>query len=363
MKIKSVRVAAVQVTDEDRLAFEPVRKPTTRDVVVVMIETDSGLDGIGAGFLFGGLFTSLHAAVDELGQLLVGDDPMRPEAIHAKLIAYVDKLRHVGIFRVALSVLDIALWDIAGKAAGEPLWKLFGGRTDNMPAYASGLMDRTLSDDMLQRSAAHVAEKGFRHAKLHLGLPDGSDPDREVRRAVLARDALAPDIQLQVDANDRWHVHQAVDIARRIEDAGVRLSILEDPVDHTDHDGLAHVTRMLSTPVMAGESNWGVAPYQYMIRQRSVDILMVDFIHVGGYTAARKIAAMAEGANMPVVSHLLPEFSVHLIAGIPNGLICEHKEWMWPLFDGLPELKDGNLHLSGRPGHGLSLAPAFRDIF
>jgi L-alanine-DL-glutamate epimerase-like enolase superfamily enzyme len=158
-------------------------------------------------------------------------------------------------------------------------------------------------------------------------------------------------------------VHAAVDIGRQLQDAGVWLSILEDPADHNDHDGLAHITRMLSTPIMAGESNWGVAPFAHMIRQRSVDILMVDLLHVGGYTAGRKIAAMAEGANMPLVSHLLPEFSAHLIAGIPNGLICEHKEWMWPLFDGLPDLKDGAVHLSARPGHGLSLAPDFKDIF
>ena len=88
-----------------------------------------------------------------------------------------------------------------------------------------------------------------------------------------------------------------------------------------------------------------------------------DLLQVGGYTAARKVAAMAEGANFPIVTHLLPEYSVHLGAGVPNGLICEHKEWLWPLFDGLPVLKDGEAFLSERPGQGLALAPAYRDIF
>ncbi len=363
MKIASVRVACAQVTDEDRLALEGARKPTTRDVVVVQIATEGGPEGLAAGFLFGGMTNALHAATEELAALLVGMDAARIEDVHGKLIAYVDKLRHVGIFRIALSLFDIALWDIAGKAQGQPLWKVFGGAKDRMPVYASGQMDRSLTDDMLARSARHVADTGFRHAKLHLGLPDGSDPAREVARAQLAQAALGDAVQLQADVNDRWAVHRAVDIGHRLQDAGVRLSILEDPIDHTDHDGLAHVTRSLTTPVMAGESNWGVAAFNHMIRKRAVDILMVDLLQVGGYTAARKVCAMAEGANMPIVTHLLPEYSVHLGAGIPNGLICEHKEWLWPLFDGLPELSGGEIVLSDRPGHGLSLAPAYRDLF
>lgn len=363
MKIISARVAFVQVTDEDRLALDDARKPTTRDVVVVQIATDDGYEGLAAGFLFGGLTNALHSATEEMAALLVGMDAARIEAVHEKLIKHVDKLRHVGIFRVALSLFDIALWDIAGKAAGQPLWKLFGGTNDRMPVYASGQMDRSLSDDVLARSAAQVAESGFKHAKLHLGLPDGADPAREIERAKLAQDALGPGVRLQADVNDRFAVHRAVDIGHRLQDAGVRLSILEDPIDHTDLDGLAHVTRALTTPVMAGESNWGVAPFRQMIEKRAVDILMVDLLQVGGYTAARKVAAMAEGANFPIVTHLLPEYSVHLGAGVPNGLICEHKEWLWPLFDGLPVLKDGEAFLSERPGHGLALAPAYRDIF
>ena len=363
MKILSTRVACVQVTDEDRLALEEARKPTTRDVVVVQIVTEGGFEGLAAGFLFGGLTNALHSATEEMAALLVGMDASRIEAVHENLISYVDKLRHVGIFRVALSLFDIALWDIAGKAQGQPLWKMFGGANDRMPVYASGQMDRRLSDDVLVRSARHLADAGFKHAKLHLGLPDGSDPAHEVARARLAQKALGDGVQMQADVNDRWAVHRAVDIGHRLQGEGVRLSILEDPVDHTDHDGLAHVTQSLTTPVMAGESNWGVAPFHHMIAKRAVDILMVDLLQVGGYTAARKVCAMAEGANMPIVTHLLPEYSVHLGAGIPNGLICEHKEWLWPLFDGLPELSGGEIRLSDRPGHGLSLAPAYKHLF
>jgi len=201
MKITNVRVAAVTVVDEDRLALEEARKPTSRDVVVVQIETDAGIDGLGASFLFGGMTDALHSGVKEMAALLVGLDPLRTEAIHDLLIKYVDKLRHVGLFRVALSTFDFALWDIIGKAAGEPLWKLFGGKRDSMPVYASGQMDRSLSDDVLERSAAQVTAKGFTNAKLHLGLPDGSDPAKEVARAKRAKDALGDGVRLQVDAN------------------------------------------------------------------------------------------------------------------------------------------------------------------
>ncbi|WP_171060877.1 mandelate racemase/muconate lactonizing enzyme family protein [Poseidonocella sp. HB161398] len=362
MKISNVRVRLAEVHDADGATLAAARQPKTRQVVAVQVEA-GGIEGLGVGFLHGGLTAALLSATEELAGQLPGADAARPEAIAAQLMRHVYKLEDVGLFRVGLSAIDMACWDIIGKAAGLPLWKLLGGARSSIPAYSSGQLHRGLTDEVLAESAAKIAADGFRHAKLHLALPGGHDPAREVARARIAREALGPDVRLQVDANELWSVHEAVDTGHQLQEAGIRLSILEDPVRYTDFAGLARVTDALAAPVMAGESNWGVAPFEHMIRHRSVDILMVDIMQAGGFTAWRKIAAMAEGANLPVVSHLLPELQAHAVAAVPNGLICEYKEWLWPLFDGLPEFRDGCFHLSERPGHGLGLSPEFRDLF
>lgn len=361
MKIASATVRCLAVPDEDEIAIVAARQATVRDIVVIRLETACGLEGLGLCFVFGGLGRALVAACEELAGLIVGDDPMAVEAVAAKMSKHVWQLSNSGIFRKALGAIDCALWDIKGKACNEPLWKLLGGFRDRVPTYASGFLQRHLSDDDLVRSALDVASKGFKRIKLHLALSDHSNPVREVARARLVREALGPDIGLMVDVNERWRVDQAIDIGRHLEEVG--LFCIEDPVRYDDYDGMAKVTRSLSTPVMAGENEWGLNGYQRMIGSSCVDILMIDVMHAGGITPWLKIAGMAEAFNIPVVSHILPEFQAQIVAAVPNGLMAEYKEWTWQLFDGVPELVDGELQLSGRPGHGLTLSRRFAVEF
>jgi enolase-like protein len=120
------------------------------------------------------------------------------------------------------------------------------------------------------------------------------------------REAIGPDIRLMCDINQRWRVEEAIDIGRRVEDAGVGLSWLEDVTTADDYPGLARVTAALSTPVTGGEYLWGIVPFRHMVEARSVDIVMIDLVRVGGITQWMKVAGMAEAFNLPVVSHLIP---------------------------------------------------------
>jgi L-alanine-DL-glutamate epimerase-like enolase superfamily enzyme len=113
---------------------------------------------------------------------------------------------------------------------------------------------------------------------------------------------------------------------------------------------------------MAGENNWGVTPFRQMLDSRSVAILMIDLMHVGGVTPWLKVAAMAEAFNVPVVSHIMPEFQAALVAAVPNGLIAEHKSWTWRLFEGVPDFAGGDFVLSDRPGHGLAFGKEFAPL-
>ena len=171
------------------------------------------------------------------------------------------------------------------------------------------------------------------------------------------REAIGPDIKLMCDINQRWRVEQAIDIGRRVEDAGVGLFWLEDVTTHDDYAGLARVNAALATPICGGELVYGIVPFRHMIEQHSVDYVMIDLIRVGGITQWLKVAGMAEAFNLPVVSHVIPEIHAHLVAAVPNGLTVEYMGWMLRLFEGTAALGNSELVLSDRPGLGL----AFRE--
>jgi L-alanine-DL-glutamate epimerase-like enolase superfamily enzyme len=183
-------------------------------------------------------------------------------------------------------------------------------------------------------------------------------PSQEVERIRLVREAVGPDITLMVDINQRWSVHQAIAIGRQVEELG--LAWLEDVTAHNDYPGLAQVAAALATPVCGGEILYGIEPFRQMLEHRSVDIVMIDLLRVGGIGPWMKVAGMAEAFNIPVVSHLLPEIHVHLVAAAPNATVVEYMPWTWRLFDDPPMPRDGMMTVPTTPGLGFGFA---RDLF
>jgi L-alanine-DL-glutamate epimerase-like enolase superfamily enzyme len=281
----------------------------------------------------------------------VGDDPLRVEAIAAKLRAAAGPSGPAGIFTLALSAIDIALWDIRGKALGEPVSRLIGGHRKEVQTYASGALMRFFTLDHVAKAAARLKEKGFRQMKTQLALPEPTNPEIEVERIRIIREAVGPEVDLMCDINQRWDVRQAVAIGRRVEEFG--LYWLEDVVAPDDYPGLATVAAALSTPIAAGEYVWGTVPFRHMLEARSVDIVMIDLLRAGGITQWMKIAGMAEAFNLPVVNHLCPEISVHLVAAVPNGLTVEYMPWSARLFKEVPQPVNGMLTVPPKPGLGL----------
>jgi L-alanine-DL-glutamate epimerase-like enolase superfamily enzyme len=162
---------------------------------------------------------------------------------------------------------------------------------------------------------------------------------------------VGPDIDLMCDINQRWDVRQAISIGKRIEE--YHLFWLEDVVAHDDYPGLASVTAALATPVAGGEYVYGLVPFRHMLEARSVDIVMIDVLRAGGITQWLKIAGMAEAFNLPVVNHLYPEISVHLVAAVPHGLTVEYMPWSSKLYEEVPLPEKGELAVPNRPGLGL----------
>src|SRR6266852_614472 len=276
-------------------------------------------------------------ADDPLAGLVVGDDPTQVEAVGAKLRRAASSSGPGGIFSLALSAVDIACWDIRGKAVGQSVCALLGGLRDRVPTYASGALMRPHSIDYLAKAGPRLKDLGFRQMKMQCG----SEPtiDVSLQRVRVMRESIGPDVDLMCDINQLWSVHHAIDVGRRLEEAGLHLYWLEDPTTHDDYPGLGRIADALSTPIAAGEYVYGISPFRHLLEHRSIDIVMIDLLRAGGITQWMKIAGMAEAFNLPVVSHLIPEIHVHLIAAIPNGLTVEYMPWTLRLFEETPAIE------------------------
>ena len=317
--------------------------------------TDEGVEGIGVTFFGGGLAATLKSAVDQLGALTIGEDPLRPEAVVEKLRGAAKGSGPAGIFTLACTAIDIALWDIKGKALNQPVWKLLGGFRDRVPCYASGALTRDLTLDEVVSAGPKLVDKGFRQMKTQMALPGKTNARIEADRMRRVREAIGPDIDLMCDINQRWSVQQAISFGKRVEEVG--LYWLEDVTACDDYDGLARVSAALDTPVAGGEYVYGPVSFRHMMEARSVDIIMVDLMRAGGITQWMKIAAMAEAFNLAVVSHLVPEIHVHLVAAVPNGLTVEYMPRALRLYKETPKIEDGMLVVPQKPGLGLEFDP------
>src|SRR3954467_4835884 len=353
MKLASFSTQILAVPEDDPLAGAIETQGATRPVVILSLRTDDGIEGIGVTFYGGALTRTLKSAVDQLCELCIGDDPHRVEAVIAKLRAAAGGLGPGGLFTLALAAIDIALWDIRGKALGQPLWRLLGGPRNRVPAYAGGALRRGLPLDTIVRSAATLKDKGWRQMKTQLALPGDTSSEKEVERMRRVREAIGPEIDLMCDINQRWRPEQAIDIGKRVEDAGVGLFWLEDVTTHDDYAGIARVNAALATPICGGELVYGIVPFRHMIEARAVDFAMIDLVRAGGVTPWLKIAGMAEAFNLPVVSHVIPEFHCQLIAAAPNGLTVEYMGWMLKLFAETPSVESGQMVLTDKPGFGI----------
>ncbi|MEZ5854464.1 MAG: mandelate racemase/muconate lactonizing enzyme family protein [Hyphomicrobiaceae bacterium] len=351
MKITHVMTQIVQLPADEPLADGPQVAGAKRDFVVVKLATADGTEGLGVTFFGGAMTKALRQATEDLGALVKGEDAGNVERIHAKLRDAAGMSGTAGVFTLAISALDTALWDIRAKGLGVSVSRLLGGHRDVVPAYASGALMRQFTLDEVVTAGRRLVERGWTAMKTQLALPGHTTPEIEVNRIKVLREAIGPDIQLMCDINQRWTTWQAISIGNRIEEYNLRW--LEDVSRADDFQGLAEVTRNLKMPVAGGEYVWGIEPFRQMLEMRSVDIAMIDLVRVGGITQWTKVSGMAEAFNIPVVSHLIPEVHVHLIAAIPNGEIVEYMPWTSALFDNPVVPVKGMMTVPTTPGLGL----------
>ena len=293
------------------------RTRTSIDMLLVRVDTDAGITGWGEAFGHR-IFPATRAAIDTLlGPLCIGRDPSQILALNDDLQRVLHGVGRSGPTIYALSGIDIALWDIAGKAAGLPLYRLLGGspRAD-LPAYASLL--RYGAADAVARYTAQALDRGYRHIKLHeITVP-------EVRAA---RDVAGADIPLMVDTNCPWTVPQAIEMARRL--APLDLYWLEEPVWPPEHlAGLAEVRLRGGIATAAGENYGTVWEFRRAFEAGAITYAQPSVTKIGGVTELRRVMTLAEAFGVSVVPHsayfgpgLLA--SIHCIAAMPAESLVE----------------------------------------
>jgi L-alanine-DL-glutamate epimerase-like enolase superfamily enzyme len=354
MKITHVTTRALRTPADNPLVVGLPAPTDTREFVTLELGTDQGAVGLGLTFFGGALTPALKTAVDELARLTVGEDPTQVETITAKLRRAAGSSGPGGIFTLALSAVDIACWDLKGKAMGQSVCGLLGGLRERVATYASGALMRPHPVDYLAKAGPRLRDMGFRQMKMQCG----SEPTvaASVDRVRVMRESIGPDVDLMCDINQLWSVNQAIEVGRGIEP--YHLFWLEDPTTHDDYPGLARIADALTAPIAAGEYHYGITPFRHLLEARSIDIVMIDLVRAGGITQWMKIAGMAEAFNLPVVSHLIPEIHVHLVAAIPNGLTVEYMPWTLRLFEETPPIEGGQLVVPKKPGLGLAFDQA-----
>ncbi|HUC17721.1 MAG TPA: mandelate racemase/muconate lactonizing enzyme family protein [Acetobacteraceae bacterium] len=354
MKITRLLTKTVQV---------PFRKPIlsalgelrSADSVLIFIETDAGLVGEGLSMALNGVRLSvLVEMARSLEPLILGLDPTLDGSFRTRAWRELNFFGTQGVSAMGIAGIDMALWDLRGKAAGLNVARLLGACRTEVPAYASGGLWLSASIDELQREAEAFLQQGFRAMKMRLGKPSH---DEDVARVRAVREAIGPDVPLMADANQHMTVTNAIRLGRRLEEFG--LAWFEEPIRYDDHAGEAAIAAALDTPLASGETEYTSRGMLRMLEARSADILMPDLQRMGGPTEFLKAGHIAEAYAIPVSSHLYSEMSLPLLATLPNALILEHMPWFEELYGARIEL-DGNGHakLPDRPGWGFSFDQA-----
>ena len=361
--MKITRVHATPLNLPVSVSMSGRTKTTSLSVCLVDIETDSGITG-----------TGMTAITEEevIGSIindvavhsLTGQDPMRHELLWDKLYWLLSPRGQSGYASHAMAAVDLALWDIKGKALGQPCWQLLGGARHQVPVYATfgfAFFDR----EQLAEAAKSWVARGFKRLKMtvgHHGLQRRDEPRlladviaEDVQRIRAVRDAVGPDVELYIDANCSLDYFHAQALAQRVEPYGI--TFFEEPLSQNDIPNLVKLRAKTSIPLAAGQNEGLASRFRDMLVAQAVDVVQPNACITGGFTQCSRIAGMAAAFNTRFANGgAWPHHNMHLHAGLANGSLVEYHsvavDCCKLVFDGLPEPVDGWLDLPTAPGLG-----------
>ena len=367
MKITRLEVYILRAPDTGRPHWVSHFIVPRANEILVRMHTDEGIQGIGIATSYTPIEAAIHCFRSGIGELVLGEDPLAPERLYQKLfaltwqrLAFEKGWSKEALVRISAAI-DIAAWDIIGKVAGLPLYRLFGGFREKVPCYVTcayyrdGKTHSELRDEMQKLKAQ--GHTGFKAKAGGVGLAE------DIERLALVREVIGEDKDLMVDVNRGWDLPTAIEAARLLEP--LRPRWLEEPVrwadDRRELKLLAQKTRI---PLSAGESELTSYGCRALLEEQAIQILQFDCTMMGGFTEGRKLAALCEFNHVQVAPHHDCFIHAHIVAASPAGCIVEsftdpeRDPLQAELFEDPPKIANGWLTLKQTPGLGLSLSEA-----
>ena len=372
MKITQVRAHVLRSALEQPFSFSQ-GWVSSRGATLVEVQTDEGVTGWGEALCQGLQPPQIAAAAIQhaLKDLVVGEDPLQPEVLWHRMYHHTRDYGQKGAVVGAISGIDIALWDIAGKVRKEPVARLLGGmfRT-RVQAYATGfyrIKGHGEAPRLTREFETHCAN-GFNALKIKLGF--GIEDDLEVMRSIKA---VAENQEVMIDVNHAYSVADAIRLGRELQDMGWRLRWYEEPVVQEDLDGYAEVRRALATPIAGGENEYTAFGFRSLLSSRGLDIAQPDICIAGGFTGCRHIVALAHAYGVQVNPHVWASAvgqaaSLQLIAAIPvanhslfpKDILLEFDTSSHPFRNELTDLplrqREGWVEIPQKPGLGIEIS-------
>jgi mandelate racemase len=322
---------------------------TLRSVPMLLAEvtTDEGVRGRAYAFCYTDAGARAVGALIAEAAAAVAGEPCAPAALHDRLVRHHALLGVTGAVRIALSTLDVALWDALAVAAGLPLCRLLGGACRAIPAYDSRGLGLVAPERLADEAAALVAG-GAAALKLRLGHPDLAG---DLRALSALRGRVGEGVPVMVDYNQALAPAEALRRGRALDREGIVW--LEEPLRHDDYRAAAALARSLDVPVQIGENFNGPEAMAEALAAGACDLAMPDVCRIGGVTGWMRAAGLAAAGAVPLSSHLMPEISVHLLAASPTAHWLEWVDWAGAFLVDPPRPVAGMMAPPGRPGLGL----------
>lgn len=319
---------------------------------LVFIIAEDGTRGLGyAWSLLGGGTATRRVLEDDFAPLLIGEDALDHERIWQRLYRRLQSVGRHGLVMQAQAAIDLALWDLKGKAANMPVYKLLGGARERVPVYGSdgGWLYMTVAEMVTEFE--HYLEQGMAGVKMKIGH---DDPLIDVDRVRQVRKALGENTWIAVDANQKWDYATALRVGRELEQLGVAW--FEEPLLCEDIAGHARLARDLDIPIALGETLGSRFEFDAYLRADAADILQPDVIRVGGITETVKVTALADAAQKRVELHHMMEVSVQIACGVLSSGMIEYMPWIAAAFTEPVIIKEGHMLPPQKAGLGLEIA-------
>ena len=365
MKITDVEAYMLTGPPEERghwVSHYPVHQANE---LLIRLKTDDGLEGFGLGssrLLIKGAAEMFNEGLKEI---IIGEDALAPERLYEKIfsithqkMAFLKEWSRNGLL-ITSAAIDLAMWDILGKASGQPLFRLFGGYREEVPCYVTCAYYRDGKDlGELREEMEMLKAQGHRAFKAKIG---GASLDEDMARLRVTREVIGDEDELMLDVNGAWDLPTAIEGARLLKE--IRPRWLEEPVRwFDDRRELRILARKTDIPLSAGESEQTGHGVRALLEEQAIDIVQFDCTRMGGFTMGKKLAALAELNHVEIAPHHDCFIHAHIVAASPAGCIVEsftdpeRDPLQAELFENPPRIENGTLYLNDAPGLGLTLS-------